>query len=147
MATIQPPTNASGTARPGRPSEGFRIAPPARQTRPMLGVVAVLLILVGGATGAYLYLQAGSRTEVIAVARLVPPGHRITRDDLRGVRVSPDTGLAASTSIGHTDVSICHSATLCHSSCICSGHVLIGWFESCISYLSLYLFLKRFIIS
>jgi hypothetical protein len=45
MATIKPPTNASGTARPGRPSEGFRIAPAARQTRPMLGVVAVLLIL------------------------------------------------------------------------------------------------------
>ena len=94
MATIKPPTNASGRARPGRPSEGFRIAPAARQTRPMLGVVAVLLILVGGATGAYLYLQAGSRTAVIAVARLVPPGHRITQDDLRGVRVSPDAGLA-----------------------------------------------------
>lgn len=94
MATMKPPSNAPSSARSGRPSEGFRITPAARQTRPMLGVVAVLLILVGGATGAYLYLQAGSRTEVIAVARLVPPGHRITQDDLRGVRLSPDTALA-----------------------------------------------------
>jgi len=59
----------------------------------MLGVIAVLLVLVGGATGAYLYLQAGSRTEVVAVARMVPPGHRISQDDLRGVRVSVDSGL------------------------------------------------------
>jgi len=94
MATTQPPTKAPSTSRLGRSPEGFRIAPAARQTRPMLGVVAVLLILVGGASGALLYLRAGSRTEVVAVARLIPPGHRITEADLRSVRVSPDTGLA-----------------------------------------------------
>jgi len=60
----------------------------------MLGVVAVLLVLVCGATGALLYLRAGSRTEVVAAARMIPLGHRIAEDDLRGVRVSADTGLA-----------------------------------------------------
>lgn len=94
MATTQPPAKAPTAARPGRSSEGFRITPPARQTRPMLGVVAVLLVLVCGATGALLYLRAGSRTEVVAVARIIPPGHRITEDDLRGVRVSADNELA-----------------------------------------------------
>ena len=94
MATTQPPTQAPSAARCGRLSEGFRITPPARQTRPMLGVVAVLMVLVCGATGALLYLRAGSRTEVVAVARIIPPGHRITEDDLRGVRVSAGTGLA-----------------------------------------------------
>jgi uncharacterized membrane protein len=93
MATTRPP-QASSPTRPGRSSEGFRIAPSTRQTRPILGVVAVLLILVGGAAGAYLYLQAGSRTEVLAVARMVPAGHRISQQDLRGVRVSVDTGLS-----------------------------------------------------
>lgn len=94
MATTRPPTRAPGTARPGRSSEGFGIAPAARRTRPILAVVAVLLILVGGATGALGYLRAGSRTEVVAMARMVLPGHRLTEEDLRGVRVSADTGLA-----------------------------------------------------
>src|SRR6266508_4686936 len=93
MATTRPPSRAPGTARPGRSSEGFGIAPAARRTRPILAVVAVLLILVGGATGALGYLRAGSRTEVVAVARMVLPGHRLTEEDLRGVRVSADTGL------------------------------------------------------
>jgi hypothetical protein len=94
MAASNPPTRAASTARPGRPSsEGFRIAPPARQTRPLLGVVAVLLILVSGAVGATLQLQAGSRADVIAVARTIPMGHRITVQDLRRARISADTAV------------------------------------------------------
>ncbi len=93
MATTRPPTNHPGAARRGRSSEGFGIAPAARRTRPVLAVAAVLLILVGGATGALGYLRAGNRSEVVAVARMVPPGHRITEGDVQGVRVSADTGL------------------------------------------------------
>ena len=95
MPTTQPPPQAPSTARSGwSPAEGFRITPPTRQTRPMLGVVAVLLILVCGATGALVYLRAGSRTEVVAVARTIPIGHRIGQEDLRRARVSADTALA-----------------------------------------------------
>lgn len=94
MPPTMPPSQATGTARPGRsPSEGFRITPPIRQTRPLLGVVAVLLMLVGGAVGAMLHLRAGSRTEVIVVARTIVVGHRITADDLRGTRISADTAV------------------------------------------------------
>ena len=94
MAPTNPPTSAASTARPGWSSpEGFRIAPPTRQTRPLLGVVAVLLILVCGAIGAVLHLRAGTRTEVIVVARTIPVGHRITEADLRGTRISADTAV------------------------------------------------------
>jgi hypothetical protein len=95
MAPSNPPTSAAGTARPGwSQPEGFRIAPPVRQTRPLLGVVAVLLILVSGAAGAVLHLRAGSRIEVIVVARTIPVGHRITQGDLRGTRINADTAVA-----------------------------------------------------
>src|SRR6266498_3381520 len=94
MAATKPPTQAASTTRPSwSASEGFRIAPPTRQTRPLLGVVAVLLILVCGAIGAVLHLRAGSRTEVIAVARTIPLGHRITAEDLRRTRISTDTAV------------------------------------------------------
>jgi hypothetical protein len=92
MAPSNPPPSAAGTARPGwSQPEGFRIAPPVRQTRPLLGVVAVLLILVSGAAGAVLHLRAGSRVEVIVVARTIPVGHRIERADLRATPISADT--------------------------------------------------------
>jgi flagella basal body P-ring formation protein FlgA len=61
----------------------------------MLGVVAVLLVLVSGAAGAMLQLRSGSRSEVIAVARTIPLGHRITVDDLRRTRISLDPALEA----------------------------------------------------
>src|SRR6266508_4477240 len=94
MAATNPPPQAASTARPGwSPSEGFRIAPPGRQTRPLLGVVAVLLILVCGAIGAMLQLRSGGRTDVIAVARTIQIGHRITVEDLRRTRISTDTAV------------------------------------------------------
>ncbi len=46
-----------------------------------------------GAVGAVLHLRAGSRTEVIVVARTIPVGHRITQADLRGTRISTDTAV------------------------------------------------------
>jgi len=94
MAATKPPPQAASAARPGwSPSEGFRISSPTRQTRPLLGVVAVLLILVSGAAGAMLHLRAGSRTDVIAVARTIPLGHRIAVEDLRRTRISADAAL------------------------------------------------------
>ena len=53
----------------------------------------MLLILVCGAIGAVLHLRAGTRTEVIVVARTIPVGHRITEADLRGTRISADTAV------------------------------------------------------
>jgi flagella basal body P-ring formation protein FlgA len=96
MAATRPPSQAANTAQAGwSPSQSFRIAPPGRQTRPLLGVVAVLLILGCGAVGALLQLRSGERTDVIAVARTIQRGHRIIVDDLRRTRINLDAGIEA----------------------------------------------------
>ncbi len=66
---------------------------PGRQ-RNRSAVVAGLLLVVGcGAGMAALYAGAGERTEVLAVAREVPAGARVSDADLKVVRVGADSSL------------------------------------------------------
>ena len=88
---------AAAQPRPSRPepaSRDLRAIPVRRERRPALLAVAALLVLTGMAVGAALYLRAGSRVAVLAVARPVPVGRPIAAEDLRVVRISTDRGLA-----------------------------------------------------
>lgn len=61
---------------------------PTRQRRPGWVALAVALIVGFAATGAWLYLQAGSKTPVVVVVADVPAGHTIDRSDLSTVAVA-----------------------------------------------------------
>ena len=92
------PTPTPQRTRDRRTSNGhapapLRVAPVSRQRKPALIVVALLLILCSGAVAGMLFLRAGSRTAVLAVARPVPVGHIVTDRDLTVVRISVDPGL------------------------------------------------------
>jgi hypothetical protein len=92
--THSPP--APQSPRRGQPADqapSLRVGPPPRQRRPALIAAAVLLVLVFAALNGALYLKAGQRTEVIAVAREVPAGRTLVVEDLKRVRITPDPNL------------------------------------------------------
>ena len=94
MDTRSPlPHLAEAPADDGRGPRPLRVAPPPRQRRPALVLVGLLLILVGAAVTAQLFLRVGGRTAVLAVARPVTAGHTITGQDLTEVRISVDPAL------------------------------------------------------
>jgi Flp pilus assembly protein CpaB len=75
--------------------DGMRVAPLPRQRRPGLIVLALVLILASAAVITSLFLQAGNRSAVLAVARPVQAGHTIENADLMVVRISIDPALHA----------------------------------------------------
>lgn len=78
-----PPAPARTAAAPG----------PRRQRRWSLALVGVLLTVGSALTFAVLWMNAGDRVPVLAVARDVPAGSTIAAGDLEVVRVSADPGL------------------------------------------------------
>lgn len=78
-------------ARPMRPAP--LLAPPRRRRRPALIAVGLVLAATGGAVAATTVLAAGHRVAVVAVARDVPAGTRITAADLGVARVAADPAL------------------------------------------------------
>lgn len=75
--------------------EGVRIQPPASRTQRRLPEVAVgVLLVVGCALAAVLWsASAGDRVPVLALARAVPAGARLTDVDLAPLGVSADAGI------------------------------------------------------
>lgn len=84
--------DAKSKRRPSA-SRGKAVAPrPPGQRRNRAAVLLGLLLVVGfGVGGAVLYIGAGQRDAVLAMAREVPAGARITDADLRVARVSADS--------------------------------------------------------
>lgn len=73
----------------------LRLAPPpGRQRRWSLAVVGLLLTLGAALAFAVLWMNAGDRRPVLALARAVPAGEVITAADLQVVRVATDPGVA-----------------------------------------------------
>jgi hypothetical protein len=62
---------------------GDRLPVPARQRRPMLAVLALVLILGGAALAASLVLTSGKKQEYLLVNRDVALGQTLTRNDFR----------------------------------------------------------------
>jgi hypothetical protein len=63
------------------------------QRRPLVAVASLLLVTCCIAVFSSLYLHAGNKVSVLAVAHDLPLGHVITRSDLAVVGVSVSTGL------------------------------------------------------
>lgn len=84
----------STTSRPDV-AAALRLAPPpARQRRWSLAVVGLLLTLGAALAFAVLWMNAGDRRPVLAMARTVPAGEVVTAADLEVVRVATDPGVA-----------------------------------------------------
>lgn len=93
MASTSAPTRR-GAAAPGGPDRAPR-APsgPTSQRRWSLALVSILVTVGSALTFAVLWVNAGGRQPMLAMARAVPAGQLIEADDLAVVQVSADPGL------------------------------------------------------
>lgn len=82
MATTAPP-------RPTAAQRG-RLPAPARDRRPALAALALLLVLGGALSSALLAYRSGDRIDVLVAARDIPVGTELTAADLRVARVAAD---------------------------------------------------------
>lgn len=83
-------------AVPGAPGgPGGPVRPPtiARERKPALAALALLLIVVGVLASVYLQTQAGNRVGVIELTQRVPQGQQIDAADITEVMVAQDTGI------------------------------------------------------
>jgi hypothetical protein len=85
LTATRPPNAAPGAAP-------YRLGS-ARRRRPAVLALAIALVAAGGLGGGVLYTATGTRVGVIALARDVPAGQAITRDDLAEARISLDPAL------------------------------------------------------
>jgi hypothetical protein len=71
------------------------VRPPtvARERKPALAALALLLIAVGVLASVYLQMQAGNRVGVIEVTRRVPQGQLITSGEITEVMVAQDSSV------------------------------------------------------
>lgn len=80
-APVQPP-----------PSDGV-VTPPKLRRRPLVGVIAAALVLLGGLGGVWAWQSSTSTVEVLATRAPVQRGDSIGADALMVVRVNPDPAL------------------------------------------------------
>jgi hypothetical protein len=102
MRTSQSTAGGSTTASAGAaaisPSSGLgsgpgqRLPVPPRERKPALAALAVLLILGGALTSAYLVMASGQRVSAIRIAQPVAAGQQIPADALEEVQVG-NTGV------------------------------------------------------
>lgn len=71
---------------------GRRMPSAPRERKPLLAVVALMLILVGGAGAALLVIRSGQKVAAVEVSQQVSAGQQFTTGDLTEVQV-PSTGL------------------------------------------------------
>jgi hypothetical protein len=106
MRTSQ--STAGGSAKPSGPGNGpapssgnlslrsgagQRLPVPPRERKPALAAIAVLLILGGALTSAYLVMASGQRVSAIRVKEPVAAGQQIPQSALEEVQIG-DTGIA-----------------------------------------------------
>jgi hypothetical protein len=81
----------SRPAPPGPVAGRGRLPVPARDRRPALAALALLLVVVGALGAALVVYRSGKREDVLVTAHEVRPGQRIDASDLTTVRISADT--------------------------------------------------------
>ncbi|MFC0041422.1 hypothetical protein [Actinomadura rayongensis] len=90
--SLNPPGGTGGLGGSGLGAAGGQRLPVApRERRPALAALAVLLILGGALTSAYLVMASGQRVSAIRIAQPVAAGQRIPASALQEVQVG-DTG-------------------------------------------------------
>jgi hypothetical protein len=77
------PTRAARRAASGATLGGDRLPVPTRQRRPLLALLALVLILGGAALAASLVLSSGKKQEYLLVNHDIALGQTLTRDDFR----------------------------------------------------------------
>jgi hypothetical protein len=102
MRTSQSTTAGAATASAGvgaisgssglRSGPGQRLPVPPRERKPALAALAVLLILGGALTSAYLVMASGQRVSAIRVGQPVAAGRQIPLDALQEVQIG-NTGI------------------------------------------------------
>jgi hypothetical protein len=80
-------------AEPTLPA-GRRMPSAPRERKPLLAVVALILILVGGAGAGLLVLRSGQKVPAIEVSQQVLAGQQFTAQDFTQVQVPKDSGLS-----------------------------------------------------
>ena len=94
------PGGAAGLGRSGLgASGGQRLPVSPRERRPALAALAVLLILGGALTSAYLVMASGERVSAIRIAQPVAAGQQIPMSALEEVQVG-DTGIRVHQLVG-----------------------------------------------
>jgi SAF domain len=85
------------------PTRG-RLPVAARDRRPALAALALLLVLAGGLGAALVVYRTGQKTDVLVAAHTIRPGQRVSASDFTIARVSTDAGnLIASSRQGEFD--------------------------------------------
>ena len=84
---------APRAAVPGMPGAPVRPPTVARERKPALAALALLLIAVGVLASVYLQMQAGNRVGVIELTQRVPQGQQIAAADITEVMVAQDKGI------------------------------------------------------
>jgi hypothetical protein len=90
------PTGSPSANRNAVPlGPGGPVRPPtaARERKPALAALALLLIAVGVLASVYLQMQAGNRVGVIQLTRRVPQGQPITAGDITEIMVAQDANI------------------------------------------------------
>lgn len=77
------------SSSPGR-KEATRLPARARDRRPALAALAILLILIGALGSALIAYRSGDRVEVLVAARDIEPGTQVGRDDFRVARIATE---------------------------------------------------------
>jgi SAF domain len=80
----------TSTSRRAAANPGATRLPSARERRPALAALAVLLIVGGAFASGFLALQAGDRADYLRVSVNVPQGTKITEDQLETVSLPED---------------------------------------------------------
>ena len=95
MMTTTPTRSATNNhASPADPAPADAVAsPPKLRRRPLVGVVAGALVLLGGLGGVWAWQSSTSTVEVLATRAPIERGDSIGADSLIVVRVNPDPAL------------------------------------------------------
>jgi hypothetical protein len=77
------------TAQPATATRG-RLPVPARDRRPALAALAILLVLLGALGSALVAYRSGSRVDVLVARHDIGPGQKVTAEDISVARVASD---------------------------------------------------------
>ncbi|MEU8221694.1 hypothetical protein [Kribbella sp. NPDC048915] len=92
LSSSQRTPTSGGRAAARSAGAGATRLPSSRERRPALAALAVILILLGAAGSALIALNSGNRSDFVAIAETLPPGHKLEQKDLSRGDLAGATG-------------------------------------------------------